>query len=134
MCQEVGHTLGLDHQDTSGASLGTCMDYSSDPSSTKPNSHDYAELLIIYNHNDGSNSWFAFHNQDEIDAFFGSMPPAMAELDLDGPGQWGTEVERSENGLESTYVLDFGNDNKIVTFVRWVDSDSAERAARDRQE
>ena len=26
MCQEVGHTLGLDHQDESGATLGTCMD------------------------------------------------------------------------------------------------------------
>ena len=27
VCQEVGHTFGLDHQSTSGASLNTCMDY-----------------------------------------------------------------------------------------------------------
>lgn len=59
MCQEVGHTLGLDHQSTSGASLGTCMDYyqntsSSDPKSTSPNQHDYDELGIIYQHLDSS--------------------------------------------------------------------------------
>lgn len=32
-CQEVGHTLGLDHQDENfdNANLGTCMDYTSNP-------------------------------------------------------------------------------------------------------
>ena len=59
VCQEVGHTLGLDHQDTSGASLNTCMDYyqntsSSDTQSTSPNTHDYNELDIIYSHVDSS--------------------------------------------------------------------------------
>lgn len=121
MCQEIGHTLGLDHTSTDGSSQGTCMDYSSSPSSTAPNSHDYSELVTIYNHNDGSNSFFSIGSSLELDAFFGSVPPAMTQIELDGPGQWGTEVERSEDGKESTYVLDFGNDNKIVTFVRWAD-------------
>ena len=33
MCQEVGHTFGLDHQDEGfdGDNLGTCMDYTNDP-------------------------------------------------------------------------------------------------------
>ena len=53
VCQEVGHTFGLDHQDTSGASLDTCMDYwhntsSSDTRSTTPNAGDYGELTCIY--------------------------------------------------------------------------------------
>src|SRR3990172_12505613 len=53
MCQEIGHTFGLDHQSTSGASLNTCMDYyhntsSSDTKSTSPNAGDYDELLCIY--------------------------------------------------------------------------------------
>ena len=52
MCQEVGHTLGLDHQSTDGSSQHTCMDYSQDPTSTSPNQHDYDELGIIYNHLD----------------------------------------------------------------------------------
>ena len=59
MCQETGHTLGLDHQDTSGASLNTCMDYyhntsSTDTKSTTPNQHDYDELVTIYSHLDSS--------------------------------------------------------------------------------
>ncbi len=53
VCQEVGHTFGLDHQDTSGASLDTCMDYwhntsGTDTRSTTPNAGDYGELSCIY--------------------------------------------------------------------------------------
>src|SRR5919198_815714 len=49
ICQETGHTLGLDHQSTDGGSLNTCMDYyhntsASDTKSTQPNQHDYEEL------------------------------------------------------------------------------------------
>jgi hypothetical protein len=59
LCQEVGHTLGLDHQSTSGASLNTCMDYyhntsDSDTKSTTPNQHDYDELATIYQHLDST--------------------------------------------------------------------------------
>jgi hypothetical protein len=56
VCQEVAHTFGLDHQDESGASLDTCMDYyhntsSSDLKSTKPNAGDFGELTCIYDPN-----------------------------------------------------------------------------------
>src|SRR6266508_6040944 len=50
-CQEVGHTFGLDHQDENfdNPNLGTCMDYTRDSSTNQhPNSHDYEELLCIY--------------------------------------------------------------------------------------
>ena len=43
MCQEVGHTFGLDHQDETfdNPNLGTCMDYTNDPSTNQhPNTHD----------------------------------------------------------------------------------------------
>ena len=54
ICQEVGHTFGLDHQDTSGATFGTCMDYyhnksSTDSLSTLPDQGDYDQLACIYN-------------------------------------------------------------------------------------
>ncbi len=58
MCQEVGHTFGLDHQDENqtNANLGTCMDYTNNPagppSNEHPNAHDYEELEIIYAHTD----------------------------------------------------------------------------------
>ena len=59
ICQEIGHTFGLDHQDESGISLNTCMDYyhntsASDTKSTHPNAHDYDELQTIYAHTDST--------------------------------------------------------------------------------
>src|SRR5215218_7529378 len=68
MCQEVGHTLGLDHQDEikNNANLGTCMDYTNDPdggaggasetdpSNEHPNKHDYDQLVTIYSHLDST--------------------------------------------------------------------------------
>jgi hypothetical protein len=45
-CQETGHTIGLDHQDTSGANFHTCMDYANSPDAFNehPNRDDYYEL------------------------------------------------------------------------------------------
>lgn len=54
MCQEVGHTFGLDHQDDSGADLNTCMDYATALDNPSPNAHDYQQLDTIYAHLDGS--------------------------------------------------------------------------------
>ncbi|MDP9245472.1 MAG: hypothetical protein M3O64_02365, partial [Chloroflexota bacterium] len=52
MCQEIGHTFGLGHTSEDGSTQHTCMDYSSDPTSTHPNQHDYDELATIYGHLD----------------------------------------------------------------------------------
>ena len=55
MCQEVGHTFGLDHQSTDGSSQNTCMDYyatTDGVTSVKPNQHDYDQLVTIYTHLD----------------------------------------------------------------------------------
>ncbi|HXG40454.1 MAG TPA: hypothetical protein VNJ28_05885, partial [Candidatus Limnocylindrales bacterium] len=60
MCQEVGHTFGLDHQDETfdNPTLGTCMDYTNDPdgppSNEHPNAHDYEQLETIYAHLDST--------------------------------------------------------------------------------
>jgi hypothetical protein len=54
-CQEIGHDFGLDHQDENfnNANLGTCMDYTSSPSSNQhPNQGDYDQLLCIYDPTD----------------------------------------------------------------------------------
>ncbi len=76
MCQEVGHTFGLDHQDEnfSNPNLGTCMDYTNDPdgppSNEHPNSHDYDQLDTIYAHLDsittvGQTVWDDVNKIDE---------------------------------------------------------------------
>jgi hypothetical protein len=60
ICEEIGHTLGLDHTNTVKTDLntGSCMDYTNDPSGTKgtngtlantaPNAVDFAALANIY--------------------------------------------------------------------------------------
>ena len=116
MCQEVGHIFGLDHQDEnfSNPNLGTCMDYTNSPSSNQhPNAHDYEQLQIIYAHGDGGAALSAA--ADTSDA-----PPAMEQLALDGPGQWGRVIARYDDGRPRVYELDFGRGYKIITHVFWV--------------
>ena len=109
MCQEVGHTLGLDHQDTNfnNPNLGTCMDYTNDPSTNQhPNQHDYDQLELIYAHLDSTTT-------------VGSMPAAMANGDFSAPDSWGKLVSASKNGGVALYERDFGGGHKVFTFVFW---------------
>lgn len=109
-CQEVGHTFGLDHQDENfnNANLGTCMDYTNDPSTNQhPNQHDYDELVTIYSHLDSTTTVGAAVPS-------GSRPQVGAE-----ESSWGTRVEGSRAAGHSTYVRDFGHGNKVITFVTW---------------
>jgi len=56
-CQELGHNIGLDHQDENfhNQSLFSCMDYQ-DPPFEFPNDHDFEQLESIYEHLDSSDS------------------------------------------------------------------------------
>ena len=66
MCQEIGHTFGLDHQDVvfNNANLGTCMDYTNDPDGTlydqadnrSPNQQDWDMMVEIYAHLNSTDS------------------------------------------------------------------------------
>ncbi len=112
VCQEVGHTFGLDHQDTNfnNANLGTCMDYTSDPlaglDNTHPNQHDYDELVTIYSH---------------LDSFttLGAAVPSSGQAVVDNPSEWGRLMKTSHGGKTQIFERDFGNGQKIVTFVIW---------------
>jgi len=118
MCQEVGHDFGLDHQDENfnNANLGTCMDYTSNPATNQhPNTHDYNMLETIYSHLDASTT--VSQSAEQAAA---AMPPAMRDLELDGPGQWGRLVRGSREQGHSTYELDFGQGRKVITHVFWV--------------
>jgi hypothetical protein len=114
-CQEVGHTIGLDHQDENfnNQNLGTCMDYTNDPSTNQhPNNHDYQELQTIYSHLDSTTTV-------GMPTLQGKVPPAMTDIDLSGPGQWGKVVRESQGGKTTLYELDFGGGHKVFTFVIW---------------
>ena len=103
-CQEVGHTLGLGHQDEnfSNTNLGTCMDYSNDPESNQhPNTHDHVQLESIYAHLDASTT---------VSATNASSP---------APASWGRLVAGStRSGQTATYVTAIGSE-LVVTHVIW---------------
>ncbi len=137
MCQEIAHDFGLDHQDENfnNPNLGTCMDYTSDPdgppSNEHPNNHDYEQLEDIYAHLDDFNSWTLTGGGS--DSAVGGMPPAMSQIDFDGPGQWGQLVYLSPHGTFSIFELDFGGGNKVLTHVTWT-IERARELARMREE
>lgn len=113
ICQEIGHTLGLDHQSEDGSSQNTCMDYyhntsSSDTKSTHPNTHDYDQLLTIYSHLDSFTSLGSSARQ---------LPADFAKGDFGEPNAWGKLVSTADHGRSAVYERDFGSGNKLSTFV-----------------
>jgi hypothetical protein len=101
MCQEVGHTFGLDHQDENfnNPNLGTCMDYTSDPSSNQhPNQHDYDMLAQIYTHLDSTSTVGS-----PASSLPGNAPP----------------FSQASRASGSFYVDDLGNGQRLFTFVVW---------------
>ena len=115
MCQEIGHTFGLDHQDESGADLNTCMDYSNELDNPNPNNHDFQQLITIYTHLD-STSTIGFM-ATESDRY---------EDDPDAPHNWGQLVRQSANGRSSYYERQNGDGTKKATHVFWTE-EAAER-------
>lgn len=106
MCQEVGHTLGLDHQDEDFGNepLGTCMDYSSDPVPNQhPNNHDYDQLEDIYAHLDSTTT-------------VGATVARGAQSD-----DWGDLVDSQHGGVVETYRRDLGRGDAVVTHVIWAE-------------
>lgn len=115
MCQEIGHTFGLDHQDENfgNTPLGTCMDYSSNPTANQhPNAHDYEMLETIYAHLDSTNT------------SSGSASPSNGrQVDHDDPSSWGRSIRTTSDGKGALYMKDFGNGEKVFTFVYWADGE-----------
>ena len=105
MCQEIGHTFGLAHTSEDGSSQQTCMDYSKDPNSTRPNAHDYQQLELIYAHADSTTT-------------LGATSAGSSRLG-NGRSSWGREVHRSRHGKHSTFVRQLKDGSKVVTEVTW---------------
>jgi len=121
MCQEIGHTFGLDHQDEnfSNANLGTCMDYTDYPSgggtggtlsNEHLNAHDFAQLTAIYKHLD---------NNTTVVQTASPSPKKANAADGDDLGK---VVRKDSKGRPTHYERDLGNDEKIFTFIIWADS------------
>lgn len=119
MCQEVGHTFGLDHQDVifNNINLGTCMDYTNDPSGAlnnqlsneHPNTHDLEQLQTIYTHLDSvttvGQTVFQPHGNDH----------AAEADDAD------TVTRKDSKGRPALYERDLGKGEKLFTFIFWAE-------------
>lgn len=115
LCQEVGHIFGLDHQDENfdNGNLNTCMDYTSDPTSNQhPNQHDYDELGIIYAH---THSLTTVQSSIQKLPLGSSITKGVLSSDFENRSEWGKELKN--NGHTAQYERDFGNGNKLITFI-----------------
>jgi len=135
-CQEVGHDFGLDHQDETfnNVNLGTCMDYTNapdggvvngfnyGPANRHPNTHDYDELKIIYNHDDGFTTATASTN-------FGIRQVGQRPLATDPSGlsmaEWGRAIRNDAEGRPNVFVKDLGGRQQIITHVFWAPGERA---------
>ena len=128
MCQEVGHTLGLAHQDEnfSNLNLGTCMDYTNDPArndgagdNQHPNLHDYEMLDTIYAHLDSVNTIGSSDGGSGPGKGNGKGNKFGVGIDLDNPSEWGRAIKKDAQGKDSLFVRDLGRGEKVFTFVIW---------------
>ena len=129
MCQEVGHTFGLSHQDEdfNNANLGSCMDYTGDPDGTlfgqldnqHPNQHDYDELTAKYGHLNG----VIDEKPDKGKGGGNGKKPKGrgADIDLNNPSAWGTAVRQDARGNDSLFERDLGNGQVLITHVIWIE-------------
>ena len=114
MCQEIAHDFGLDHQDEifDNPNLGSCMDYTSNPSgppsNEHPNLHDYQQLETIYSHLDSTTTIGQTTNRGA----------AASQIDR---GQFGQLMRSTNGGRTELYVLDLGNSQRVFTHVIWAD-------------
>ncbi len=113
LCQEVGHTFGLDHQDEifENANLNTCMDYTNNPLSNQhPNQHDYDQLTAIYQHLDTTTT---------VKTTTAAL--SVRELPVSERSEWGKEVKKDSKGNSSVFKRDLGHGEEVFTFVVWAD-------------
>jgi hypothetical protein len=136
MCQEVGHTFGLDHTDetNNNPNLGSCMDYTNDPdggtggavaddpsnehpggddpttTSTLEIDHDYDELETIYTHTD-------LRTTVGSTGAASTLPPAANQGNFNSKSEWGHKIKESPNGKLELWERDFRGKAKLFTWV-----------------
>lgn len=118
-CQELGHNIGLAHQDEdfNNSPLFSCMDYQ-DPPYEYPNSHDYNQLLTIYGHTDSYNTASLGGGvATELGRCDGPCSSA-SDLDEGNNGGWGLSMGR--HGALETFIRIDRDGTRHLTHVLWI--------------
>jgi hypothetical protein len=115
LCHEIGHTYGLDHQDTNfdNSNLGTCLDFTTDPDGTiygqlsneHPNQLDYDTIQYVYNHK---------HSRPRNSTVAVSVTEVENSIN-----DWGISTGKMFNGKEHEFVKELKDGGKIITHVHW---------------
>jgi predicted Zn-dependent protease len=122
-CQELGHNIGLDHQDEDfdNTSLHSCMDYQ-DPPYEFANAHDFDQLETIYGHLDSYNSYSTGSGGGGGGGGCGARPgQGCNKLDIgDGNSrrEWGLSLGR--RGAQESFIRIDPDGTRHITFVTWV--------------
>lgn len=118
-CQELGHNVGLDHQDEnfSNTSLFSCMDYQ-DPPFEWANAHDFEQLAIIYGHTDSYNSYAGGGAGGGGDGGCNAPPgKGCNKSGLPGAVGWGASLGRRGNA--ETFIRIDPDGTMHLTHVTW---------------
>lgn len=126
-CQELGHNVGLDHQDENfnNGSLFSCMDYQ-DPPYAYPNAHDWEQLETMYDHLDGYDSYDGGESGSGGGGGDGgcNAPPGKgcnkgqdADSGAAGDVGWGASVGR--RGRTEKFIRSEPDGSQVITFVTW---------------
>lgn len=122
MCQEIGHALGLDHQDENfnNKPLGTCMDYTSDPTpNQRPNMADYYTLLDVYRHLDTGIAEGTAIAVDDTSIAGGTDEKDWGKLVTGTDRRGGSTTLANDTSHVATFEKDLGNGKKVNTVVIW---------------
>ncbi|NNC64426.1 MAG: hypothetical protein HKN84_06545 [Gammaproteobacteria bacterium] len=125
-CQELGHNLGLDHQDEDfdNNSLFSCMDYQ-DPPYEYANTHDFEQLELIYDHVDSYDSYDSGEPATESGGDGGcNAPPGKGcnksqDRGNNYPGEVGWGMSLGRRGQTEKFLRTAHDGSQVVTFVTW---------------
>jgi hypothetical protein len=119
-CQELGHNVGLGHQDEDfdNTALGTCMDYQ-DPPTDFPDTHDYEQLDAIYGHTDDYDSYDTGTDDTGGDGGTCNAPPGKGcnKTGANNDVGWGISIGRRGNA--ETFIRVDKNGIRHLTHVTW---------------
>jgi len=119
-CQELGHNVGLDHQDEdfNNTPLKSCMDYQNPPWPA-PNTHDFEQLQTIYGHVDAYDS---YDGGGDAGGGACNAPPGKGCNKGETPGHngdigWGMSLGR--RGQHETFIRIDPDGTRHITHVTW---------------